>query len=155
MTSNQTTRDTAAETLPSPRNHPQADVVIYDGQCAMCRAQVRRIARWDSGRRLAFLSLHDPAVAARYPDLTHDRLMREMVVVDRQGGRRGGADAVRYLSRRLPRLWPLAPLLHIPGSLPVWRWMYRLVARYRYLLGGKSACEDASCTVHAGSGKSD
>ncbi len=148
MPSSQTTRNTK-QTLPSPLNQPQADVVIYDGQCAMCRAQVQRLARWDTGRRLAFLSLHDPLVARRYPDLSHDRLMREMVVVDRQGDRRGGADAIRYLSRRLPCLWPLAPLLHVPGSLPIWRLLYRTVARYRYLLGGKRVCEDASCTVHA------
>lgn len=153
MMPNHPTESNAKLALPAPRDRPQADVVIYDGQCAMCRAQVERLARWDGGQRLSFLSLHDPSVARQYPDLSHDRLMQEMVVVDGHGERRGGAEAVRYLSRRLPRLWPLAPLLHIPGSLPVWTVLYRLVARYRYLLGGKRVCDDASCTVHAGSRK--
>src|SRR5262245_11680420 len=114
--------------LPTPADRPAADVVIYDGHCRICTAQVRRLARWDGGGRLAFLSLHDPQVAARYPDLSFDELMRNMVVVDLQGGRHVGAAAVRYLSRRLPRLWLLAPLLHIPGSLPLWQWCYRQVA---------------------------
>ena len=37
---------------------------------------------------------------------------------------RGGAVAVRYLSRRLVLLWPLALLLHVPGSLPLWKSLY-------------------------------
>jgi predicted DCC family thiol-disulfide oxidoreductase YuxK len=68
-----------------------------------------------------------------------------MFVVDTAGHARSGATALRYLSRRLPLLWPLAPLFHIPGSLPVWNWLYRLVARNRMLLGG--ACTDNACRV--------
>jgi predicted DCC family thiol-disulfide oxidoreductase YuxK len=138
----------ATEALPTPDERPGADVVVYDGQCGMCRSQIRRLARWDRGGRLAFLSLHDPEVARRYPDLRHDDLMREMVVVDRADRRHWGASAVRYLSRRLPRLWWLAPLLHIPGSLPLWRWLYRWVARHRYWFGGQVACDDGSCSLH-------
>ena len=76
--------------------------------------------------------------------------MQQMVVVDQMGNRHGGAEAVRYLSRRIPRLWWLAPLMHVPGSLPVWRMLYGLVARYRYVLGGRRLCEDDSCQVHGG-----
>ena len=41
-------------------------------------------------------------------------MMEEMVVVDQQGNRYGGAAAFRYLTTRLPRLYVLAPLMHIP-----------------------------------------
>lgn len=133
--------------LPSPTDRLEADVVIYDGQCRICTAQVRRLARWDGGGRLAFLSLHDPVVQDRYPDLSHERLMEEMVVVDQEGKRHGGASAVRYLTRRLPRLWWAAPLLHVPGSLPLWRFLYRQVANRRYRLG-KQNCEDGTCHLH-------
>jgi predicted DCC family thiol-disulfide oxidoreductase YuxK len=75
--------------------------------------------------------------------------MQEMVLVDGSGRRHHGADAMRYLSRRLPRLWPLSPLLHLPGSLPFWRWCYRRVANWRYRLGGRIACDDGSCGLHA------
>jgi len=137
-----------AVALPTPLERPAADVVIYDGHCRICTAQIKRLARWDGGRRLAFLSLHDPQVAARYSDLSFDQLMRNMVVVDRLGRRHIGAAAIRYLSRRLPRLWPLAPLLHIPGSLPFWQWCYRQVADRRYRLGGQEACGDDACRLH-------
>lgn len=136
--------------LPTPRDNPQADIVIFDGNCRFCRAQVERLARWDgTGQRLAFLSLHDPEVARRFPDLTYDQLMEEMYVVDRRGRRHAGAAAIRYLSRKLPRLYVLAPLLHLPFSLPLWRWAYRQIAKRRYWLGGAAmACDDEACRFH-------
>ncbi|MCA9266829.1 MAG: DUF393 domain-containing protein, partial [Planctomycetales bacterium] len=88
-------------------------------------------------------------VQRRWPDLSHEQLMQELVLVDQQGGRHGGAAAMRYLSRRLPLLWPLAPLLHIPFSMGLWRWLYRQVAARRYLIAGKRIeCDDDACRVH-------
>ncbi len=123
------------------------DIVIFDGHCRFCWRQVARLKRCDLGHRLQFLSLHDPEVAERFPDLSHERLMEEMVVVTHDGGRFGGIASIRYLSRHLPLLWPLAPPLHIPGTLGFWRWAYRWVARRRYQLAGKQDC-DGACDVH-------
>jgi len=134
--------------LPSPAERPEADVVIYDGHCSMCTRQVHRLTWWDCQGKLAYLSLHDPEVARKYPDLSHDALMEEMYIVTQQGKRYHGAGAVRYLTRRLRRLWWLAPLLHIPFSLPVWQWLYRFVARHRYWFGRLEPCEDGSCAIH-------
>lgn len=136
------------DNLPDPESLTDADVVIYDGQCNFCQGQVKNLRRFDlGGQRLAFLSLHDPRVSQRYPDLSHQQLMDQMYVVDRKDRRHGGADAVRYLSRRLPLLWIAAPILHLPGSARLWRWMYGQVAKRRYKLAGKS-CEDDACSVH-------
>lgn len=136
--------------LPTPAERPQADIVIYDGDCKFCTGQVENLARWDSRGRLAFLSLHDPEVAKRFPDLTYERLMEEMFVVDQQGNRYGGAAAFRYLTTRLPRLYLLAPFLHIPFTLPLWRWGYKQVAMRRYRIAGKTGekCENEACKVH-------
>lgn len=134
--------------LPSPAERPNADVVVYDGNCRMCTAQVRKLAWWDCQGKLSYLSLHDPEAERRYPDLTHEMLMEQMYVVDRQGNRYGGAAAFRYLSRRLRRLWWLVPLLHIPGSLPLWQWMYRQVAKRRYRFGKIDQCDDEACRIH-------
>ena len=70
--------------------------------------------------------------------MTYDQLMEEMYLVDRQGRRYPGAEAFRYLTTRLPRLYPLAPLMHIPFSLPLWRWGYKQVANRRYRFMGKT-----------------
>jgi predicted DCC family thiol-disulfide oxidoreductase YuxK len=134
--------------LPEPVDRPEADVVVYDGQCRFCRRQVGLLNRLDRGQRLAYLSLHDPRVAERYPELSHDQMMREMYVMTPQHRAYGGAVALRYLSRRLPTLWWLAPLLHLPGSLPLWSFLYRQVAGVRYRLMGRPSCDNDACRVH-------
>src|SRR3954451_16035150 len=91
--------------LPTPAERPDSDVVIYDGQCRMCTAQVRKLPWWDCQKRLSYLSLHDPEVSRRWPDLSHDRMMQEMVIVDRYGGGALGGDGVRYLSSRPRGVW--------------------------------------------------
>lgn len=127
---------------------PNSDVLIYDAQCVFCSAQVKRIARWDTRGRLAFVSLHDPIVSERYPDLSHAQLMEQMYVVDQRDRRHGGAAAFRYLTRKLPRLFWLAPIMHIPFTLPLWQWGYRQVAKRRYKIAGKQACDGDACEVH-------
>ena len=136
--------------LPGPAERSQADVVIFDGECGFCTGQVQRINRWDPSNRLAFLSLHDPEVANRYPDLTYDQLMDEMYVVDQKGRRHAGAAAFRYLTRRLPLLWPAALLMHIPFTMPLWHWAYRQVARRRYRLSAATTCDSDKCEIHLG-----
>jgi predicted DCC family thiol-disulfide oxidoreductase YuxK len=144
------TSEKADVRLPTPAENPGADIVIFDGDCKFCTGQVQNLARLDgNGHRLAFLSLHDPEVARRFPDLTYDQLMAEMYVVDQQGRRYGGAAAFKYLTTRLPWLYWLAPLMHIPFTMPLWRWGYQQVAKRRYLLGKRdSNCDDGTCHVH-------
>lgn len=151
---NDATLNDRIQMLPSITDRPDADVVIYDGKCPFCRAQVLRLAAWDRGGRLAYLSAHDPVIAQRYGDLSLDQLMSQMYVVDQRGRRHGGAAALRYLSRRLPRLWIVAPLLHIPWSLPFWQWLYRQIAARRYRLAGGPSCNDGTCQIDAPRGKS-
>jgi predicted DCC family thiol-disulfide oxidoreductase YuxK len=137
----------AATALPSPAERPDADVVIYDGDCGICSAQVRKLPFWDAQHRLSYLSLHDAEVTRRWPDVSHERLMQEMLIVDRKGQRYWGPEAVRYLTRRLPRLWPAAPVAYFPGSMLLWRPLYRWVARNRYRFSGRK-CEDGACQLH-------
>jgi predicted DCC family thiol-disulfide oxidoreductase YuxK len=136
------------ETMPPIQTaaRPQHDTVLYDGQCRFCRSQVAMLRALDLSGRLRFVSLHDPAVARDFPELPPEALMKEMYLVDRSGHARAGAEAVRYLSWRLPLLWPLAVPLHVPGSLPVWRWLYQLIARNRYRLAGR--CDEGTCRLH-------
>ncbi|MEL7265583.1 MAG: DUF393 domain-containing protein [Planctomycetota bacterium] len=128
------------------RESRDRDVVIYDGQCNFCVGSVRRLRWLDWSDRLRYLSLHDDRVAVRYPRLEKEDLLQQMYVMTPGGDAFGGADAVRYLTRRMPILWPVMPLMHLPFSHHVWHWMYRFVARRRYLLGGKR-CEDGVCRL--------
>lgn len=143
--------------LPSIDQFPNADVVLYDGDCRFCTNSVRQLKWIDGKNRLAFLSIHDPRTEQRYPDLTFSQLMEQMYLIPARHptDRYGGAAAIRYLTRRLPRLWIFAPLLHLPGSLPVWQWLYRQVAIRRYRIaqrksgeGGEFCGEEGTCHLH-------
>ena len=135
--------------LPDPAQHPGSDVVIFDGKCVFCQGQVARLHWFDGKHRLTFLSLHDPRAQELCPDLTYDDLMEQMYVVTPAGARFGGAAAVRYLTRRLPKLWLAAPFLHIPFSLPLWQWLYMKVAERRYRISGVAdECEGGTCQIH-------
>ena len=140
----------AVKGLPDPDAAPNTDVVIYDGECNFCKSQVARLRSLDwFGNRLSFLSLHDPRVAERYPNLTHDQLMDQIYVIDRQGRQFGGSEAVRVLSRRLPLLWPVMPILHLPGTAGLWRWGYNEIAKRRYKISGRSKdCSKDACSIH-------
>lgn len=135
------------DSLPTPADRPDADVVVYDGQCGICTAQVRKLPWWDCQQKLAYLSLHDPEVARRWPDLSQERLLQEMAIVGRDGHLYWGPEAVRYLTRRLRRMWPAMLLTYFPGSMLLWRPLYRWVARNRYRLSAKS-CEGGTCSLH-------
>ena len=134
--------------LPTPHERPQADVVIYDGDCRICTAQVSKLPWWDCQGKLAYLSLHDPEVAERWPDLPHERLMQEMCIVDTDGNRHWGPAAIRYLTLRLRRLWLAIPLAFFPGSMLLWGPLYRWVARNRYRLSGTENCDSEACDLH-------
>jgi predicted DCC family thiol-disulfide oxidoreductase YuxK len=134
-------------TLPTPADRPAADVVIYDGECKFCTASVRKLQHYDRLGRLAFLSLHDSAVVRRWPDLTHDDLMQYMYVISSDGRRFRGAEAFKYLSTRLPALYWMAPLLYLPGLMPLWQACYRAFAKRRYRWGRVETCDDGSCKI--------
>jgi predicted DCC family thiol-disulfide oxidoreductase YuxK len=132
-------------TMITTRHHPARDTVLYDGQCRFCRSQMAILRRLDLSGRLALTSLHDPSVPRDFPEIPREDLLEQMYVIDSRGQARGGADAVRYLSRRLVLLWPLALLLHIPGTMPLWTRLYAFVARHRLKIAG--ACEDGNCRL--------
>lgn len=136
----------AVVSSPSVSSPPRRDTVLYDGQCRFCRGQIALLRRLDHAGRLEFTSLHDPHVATAFPELSRKDLLDEMVLIDTRGRTWRGAAAVRYLSRRLPVLWPIALPLHLPGSMPLWNSLYRLVARNRYRIAGR--CDDGTCRLH-------
>jgi predicted DCC family thiol-disulfide oxidoreductase YuxK len=121
-----------------------------------CTSQVRNLKRFDGKNRLAFVSLHDSFVADQFPDLTYEQLMEQMYLVPyTESGysdrRLGGMAAVRYLTRKLPKLWILAPILHIPFTHRIQQWAYQQIAKRRYKIAGKNddTCdEDGTCELH-------
>lgn len=127
---------------------PAADraVVLFDGDCRFCRKSVALLRRLDWAKSLHFQSARD---VDRLPPsavpLVPAELLTEMHLVtpDRRRVLKGFR-AIRWLAWRLPALMPVAPLLYLPGVLPLGDRVYRWVARNRFDL---VPCHDGGCAV--------
>ena len=120
--------------------------VLYDGQCPLCLRSVALLKRLDWLGRLRTIDARDRSQwPASDAPLDPERLLQEMHVVTPDGRRlyRGFA-ALRWIAWRLPLLWPLAPLLYIPGVPRLGQRLYLWVARNRFRL---VPCHGGVCTL--------
>jgi predicted DCC family thiol-disulfide oxidoreductase YuxK len=101
----------------------------------------------DPRARIELLDLHDPSVAARFPQVNIDEAMRLMQAVDPRGGVYSGADAWARIGLVLPGWKLLAWLLLVPGIHFVAQHFYAWVARNRYRWN-RQVCEDGTCALH-------
>jgi predicted DCC family thiol-disulfide oxidoreductase YuxK len=123
--------------------------LIYDGGCGFCRASLARIQALDPTGRIEAVDFRSADVANLNAALTPEACHARIHLLEPNGRLTGGFDAFRRLSLRLPLLWPLAPLLNLPGlgliGAPVYDW----VARNRFrLLHRSHSCEENACVSH-------
>lgn len=121
--------------------------VLYDGNCALCRASVARVRRMDLGGRIELLDLHDPDAAARFPQVDREEALRWMQAVDRAGRVYSGADAWARIGLALPGWKLLAWVLLVPGIHFIAWQIYAWIARNRYRWN-RDLCADDACAVH-------
>jgi lipase maturation factor 1 len=123
-------------------------VLLFDGHCRFCLAQVARLRRW-TGERLDFVSFREPGVLERFPQLKAADCERAMQLVQPDGRVHAGVDAALAALALRPGLRPLAALGRLPGLHALLVAGYRVVADNRFLLGGRvEDCADESCRVH-------
>jgi predicted DCC family thiol-disulfide oxidoreductase YuxK len=103
----------------------------------------------DAGGRIELVDLHDPAAAARFPQVDREQALRWMQAVDPAGRVYSGADAWARIGLALPG-WKLgAWILLVPGIHFVAERVYAWVARNRYRWN-QELCADGSCALHRG-----
>jgi predicted DCC family thiol-disulfide oxidoreductase YuxK len=128
------------------RAEAPAYLVFYDTFCPVCRRSRFFLEQFDIGQRLVFRDIHDrDAMAREASGVSYRRALTEMIVRTPSGGIYGGFDAFRVVARALPGLWPVLPLLYLPGAGWIGRRIYRWVARNRYRL---AKCESGVCSLH-------
>lgn len=121
-------------------------VVLYDGDCPLCRRTVPVLQWLDWRGALSFHSARDmehlpPALVPLDPV----RLLEEMHVLtpDRKSVY-AGFRAFRWMAWRLPLIAPFALLLYIPGVPWLGNRVYLWVARNRLNL---VPCRDGVCQI--------
>ncbi len=120
--------------------------VFYDSLCPVCRKSVLWLRRLDWLGVLKFEDLHDRARAeAALPAVTYADQLRRMYVLRPDGQYFGGFAAVRAMAAVLPLLWPVMPLLWLPGTGFVGKRVYDFIARNRFRY---ARCDDEMCSLH-------
>jgi predicted DCC family thiol-disulfide oxidoreductase YuxK len=112
-------------------------VLIYDGDCSMCRASalwLLRRALAGGASELEILPCRSPARQKRFPDISETACMQAMQLVLPGGRVLSGADAVPEILVRIPRWKWVARLFDVPGVRPVARHVYRWIAQNRMRL---------------------
>ena len=107
--------------------------VLYDGACPFCRSTVRVLRGLDLFGRVAFEDFRSAdldELSRRHPGVTMAALDNEMLVIANHRPYRG-FEGYRRLALALPALWPLVPVLFLPGAVPVGKRVYAYVARHR------------------------
>ncbi|MGH7277781.1 MAG: thiol-disulfide oxidoreductase DCC family protein [Candidatus Rokuibacteriota bacterium] len=107
-------------------------VLIYDGECAMCRASALWLMRLAlAGGALEILPCRSPVRLARYPQISEAACLRAMQLVLPDDRVLAGADAVPELLVRIRGLGWLARVFALPGVRPLARRVYAWIARNR------------------------
>ena len=109
-------------------------VLIYDGECSMCRASalwLLRRAEAGGARDLEILPCRSPVRRQRFPSMTDEACMQAMQLVLPDGRVLAGADAAPEILRRIPRWRWVAAFLDLPRVRPFARRVYRWIADNR------------------------
>jgi len=107
-------------------------VLIYDAECAMCRASALWLMRLAlAGGALEILPCRSSVRVARFPQISEAACMTAMQLVLPDGRVVAGADAVPELLRRIRGLGWLATMFALPGARPLARRVYAWIARNR------------------------
>lgn len=110
-------------------------VLVYDADCAMCRASALWIMRLAlSAGALEVLPCRSSVRRARFPAITDAACLAAMQLVLPDGRVLAGADAVPELLRRIRGLGWLATVFALPGVRPLARRVYGWIARNRMRL---------------------
>lgn len=110
-------------------------VIVYDGECSFCIAQMERIRHLDRDERFEYLPRLAPGLEQRFPILAQSDFETGVRYIDASGRVAAGADAVYEISSRLPLLRSVAWMYRIPPVRSVARAAYGWVAAHRQQIG--------------------
>ena len=120
--------------------------IVYDGKCHFCRWSIEKLLIMDLFGWLKKVDYHRyEEVRQLHPNLDKEKCHSQLHLIDPNGRLYGGFFIFRRLCLKLPMFYPLIPLFYMPGSGIAGPWVYRWVARNRYLLHGNKNCENNAC----------
>jgi predicted DCC family thiol-disulfide oxidoreductase YuxK len=121
-------------------------LVLYDDECPLCVFQMKLLTWLDWLHVASVVPLSSGQAQEVAPQLDRETLRSAMHVVTTDGRIYRGARSIRFLSLRMPLLFPLGLLLWVPGVIWIAEIVYAYVAKNRLVLSRVFGCKDA-CAV--------
>jgi predicted DCC family thiol-disulfide oxidoreductase YuxK len=106
--------------------------VLYDGSCGVCRSWVVYWTGTLRRRGFEIAPLQEGWVRERLGSPADDELLRDMRLLLSDGRQLRGADAYRYVMRRIWWVYPFYLLSIMPLLRRLFDWGYRTFADNRY-----------------------
>ncbi len=106
--------------------------VLFDGNCPVCQASVRRLEGWAPEGTLELLDNRDPCVSERFPWLGETELSESLHVIGPGGETWEGAPAIERLIKALPGFRRGSWVFRLPLVRPLASRIYSWVAANRY-----------------------
>ena len=120
--------------------------IVYDGQCHFCRWSIEKLLIMDLFGCLKKVNYHRyEDVQQLHPSLDKEKCHSQLHLIEPTGRIHGGFFIFRRLCLKLPMLYPLIPSFYFPGSGIVGQWVYRWIAKNRYLLHFNKGCRNNAC----------
>ena len=120
-----------------PPTAPQAEMLFYDGHCALCHRTVKFVLKHDrSGKAFRFAPLQGPTFQACVPADRRSGLPDSIVVLTGQGALLVRSNAFLHILRRLGGGWKMLAGMLAVIPRPVRDAAYNFIARIRYRIFG-------------------
>ncbi|GAB4366296.1 MAG: hypothetical protein Kow00128_09610 [Deltaproteobacteria bacterium] len=109
-------------------------VLVFDGECSVCRKTVEWIRARAPENAFEFLSLHAEDLAERFPFLDPSACKRAAHLIHPDGRVLVGEQTAPEVLARIPGYGWAAFLLRLPGVRGLSRLAYRFLARRRHAI---------------------
>ncbi len=126
-------------------------ILVYDGRCRFCLSNVRMLRVMDLWNTLKMVDYNEVNsdekgdLPGLHPDLTMEHAASQLHLIEPEGTLYAGYFVLRRLSWKMPMLYPLIPVFYFPGTGLIGPWVYRWVAKNRYLFHFNKTCKDNCC----------
>ncbi len=124
---------------------PQSQL-IYDGHCGFCQKSVQQLRVMDLFNAVKMVDFQShPHLEQLHPQLTQEHCASQLHLREPDGTLYGGFVVFKRLCFVMPMLYPLILLFYFPGAGIVGPWVYRWVAKNRYLFHFNKMCKGNAC----------
>ena len=116
---------------------------FHDGECPICNIEINAMKKLDKAGNINWVDItHDKAALAKV-GLTYKQAMDRMHIIDENQQLQSGVLGFLHVWKQLPYYRCIAPIIeNVTLLLPLMEFFYRIFARYRLPLTGKSQLKE-------------